>query len=73
MIKKCVQFSLTSFVTLKYDCVIKAIEMFYFLALINNSVTIIFSFLVLIISAVISSKTINILRFLPRLYSLIFL
>ena len=37
--KKCVVFNLTSFGSLKYDCVIKTIEMFSFLSLINNSVT----------------------------------
>ena len=37
--KKWVEFSLTSFGTLKYDCVIKTIEMFNFVPLINNSVT----------------------------------
>ena len=36
---KCVEFSLTSFGTLKSDCAMKTIEMFYFLPLINNSVT----------------------------------
>ena len=35
-----VEFSLTSFGTLKYVCVIKAIEMFNFLPLINNLVKI---------------------------------
>ena len=40
MVKKCVEFSLTSFGTLKYDCVIKTIEMFNFIYLINNSVSI---------------------------------
>ena len=40
MIKKWVEFSLTSFGTLKYVCVIKAIEMFNFLPLINNLVKI---------------------------------
>ena len=49
IIKKCVEFSLTSFGTLKYDCVIKTIGMFNFLPQINNSVTIGFSFLLLII------------------------
>ena len=57
--KKCVALSLTSLDTLKYDCVIKTIEMFNFLPLINNSVIIEVSFLLLIISAIISSKTIN--------------
>ena len=28
IVKKCVELSLTSFYTLKYNCVIKAIEMF---------------------------------------------
>ena len=73
MMKKWVEFRLTSFGTLKYDCVIKTIEMFNFLSLINNSVTTEFSFLLLIKSAIISSKTINILSFLPRFYSSIFL
>ena len=40
MIKKSVEFSLTSFGTLKYDCVIKTIEMINFISLINNSVSI---------------------------------
>ena len=61
--KKCVEFNLTSFGTLKYDCVIKTIEILTFQPLINNSVTTGFNLLLLIISAIISSKTINILRF----------
>ena len=61
IIKKCVVFSLTSFGTLKYDCVIKTRQIFNFLPLMNNYVTIEFSFLLLIISAIISSKTISIL------------
>ena len=61
--KKCVEFNLTSFGTLKYDCVIKTIEISSFLPLINNYVAIGFSLLLLIISAIISSKTINTLRF----------
>ena len=61
MIKKWVEFSLTSFGTLKYDRVIKAAtKIFNFLSLINNSVTIGLSSLLLIISAIKSSKTINI-------------
>ena len=40
MIKKWVEFRLISFGTLKYDCVIKTREMFNFLPLINNPVTI---------------------------------
>ena len=67
-----VELSLILVGTLKYDCVMKR-EMFHFLLLINNLVTIEFSFLFLIISAIISSIPINILRSLPSLYSLIFL
>ena len=63
IMKKWVVFSLTPFGTIKYDCIIKTIEMFNFLPLINSSVTIEFSFLLLIISPIISSKNINILRF----------
>ena len=73
MIKKCVVFSLTSFGTLKYDCVIKAIEILSSLLLINSSVTIWSSFSLLIISALILSKTTNTLYFSPRLHSSIFL
>ena len=51
-----------------YDCVIKARGIFIFLPVINNSVTTEFSFLLPIISAIISSKTINILRSLSVLY-----
>ena len=49
------------YLALKYDCVIKTRDIFIFLPLINNSVTIEFSFSLLIISAIISSKAINIL------------
>ena len=49
IMKKCVVFSLTSFGTLKYDCVIKAIEMLNFLPLINKSATIGVNLLTLII------------------------
>ena len=52
-IKKLVVFSLTSFRTLNYDWVIKIREIFIFLPLIKNSITIEFSFLFLIISAII--------------------
>ena len=72
MIKKSRIYS-TSFSNLKYDCVIKTIEIFTFLPLINNSVTTGLSFLLLIISAIISSKTINTLHLFPRFYSSIFL
>ena len=68
MINKWVEFTLTSFGTLKYDWVIKTRAIFNFLPLINNSVTIEFSFLLLIISAIISSKAINTLHILPMLY-----
>ena len=56
---KCVQFSLTFFDTLKYGCVIKTSGMFNFLSVINTSVTIELSFLLLIISPIISSKAIK--------------
>ena len=49
IMKECVVFSLTSFGTLKYDCVIKAIEMLNFLPLINKSATIGVNLLTLII------------------------
>ena len=45
--KKCVEFHRTSFGTLKYDCIIKTLEILSFLPLINNSVTIGFSLLLL--------------------------
>ena len=73
IMKKWVEFSLPSFGTLKYNWVIKTREMFNFLPLINIYVTTGFRFLLLIISAMISSKTINISLFLPILYSSIFL
>ena len=37
--QKCVQFSLTSFGALRYDCVIKSSEMFGFLPPVRSSVT----------------------------------
>ena len=40
MMKKWVEFSLTSFGTLKYEYVIKTIEMFNFLPLMNSALTI---------------------------------
>ena len=49
MIKKCVELSLTSCDTLKYDFIINAIKIFNFLPLINSSVTIQFNLLLLII------------------------
>ena len=57
--KRFVHFILTSFDTLKQNCMIKTVETFNFLHLINISVTISLTFLLLIISAIISSKTIN--------------
>ena len=56
-----VEFSLILFGTAKKDCVIKTREIFSFLPLINNSVTIGLTFILLSISAIISSKRINIL------------
>ena len=44
---KCVEFKLTSFGTLEYDCVIKTIKIFDFLPIINNSVTSGFSFFII--------------------------
>ena len=44
MMKKCVELNLTSFGTLKYDCVTKTIEILSFLPLINNSVTTILTY-----------------------------
>ena len=63
--KKWAELSRKFFGTLKYDYVIKTTEMFNFLTLINNSVTAGFTFLSIIISAFLLSRTINILRFLP--------
>ena len=61
LIKKCVVFSLTSVGTLKYHYIIKTIEMFDFQLLINSSVTIGCSFLMPIISAIISKTIIKLL------------
>ena len=47
MIKKLVEFSLTSFGILKNDCVKKTFEMFNFLTLIKNSVTTGLSFFII--------------------------
>ena len=66
------EFSQTYFESFKCDCVIKTIEIFNFLPLINNFVTVEFSFLLLIISAIISSKTINILFFILIVFINIF-
>ena len=67
--ERCVEFSLTCSGTLKYSYRTKTVGIFNFVSLINNSVTTGFIFFILIISAIISSKTTNTLRFLPRLYS----
>ena len=67
MMKKWLEFSLTSFGTLRYDYVIKTREMFSFLPVINNSIIIEFSVWLLMISAIIPSKTVNILRSLSSL------
>ena len=60
MIKKCVELSLTSFGTLKY-------EILSFLPLVKNSVITGLRFLLLMISAIMLSSTIDILRFFPGL------
>ena len=60
MIKYWVEFNLTFFGMKKWDCVR---EMFSFLPMINISVTIGLSFLLLTISTIISLKVINISRF----------
>ena len=52
---------------------IRTSEMFSFLPVVNNSITIIKSFLLISTLAIISSKAIYILRFLFGFYSLIFL
>ena len=64
IIKKCVVFSLTYFCTLKYGFIIKTTKMFNFLPLTSSSVTAGSSSLSLIIAAIISSKTVNILLIL---------
>ena len=61
------------FCTAKLDCVIKTREIFSFLFLKNNSVPIGLTFLLLSISAIIWSKTVNILRLLFGLYCSVFL
>ena len=70
IMKTWVEFSLTSLGNLKYNYVIKTnINV----PLINSSVVTGLNFFLLIISAITSSKTINILPFLPIIYSPIFL
>ena len=71
-IKWYVEFSLF-LQTAKYDYVTETREMFNFLPLINNSVTIELSFLLLTISAIVLSKRFSILLFKCRLYSSMFL
>ena len=71
--KKGAVFIPTSVGTLKYDCVIKTRGVFSFLLLINNSFTILLSFSLFCISAVISSKKIKVYRFFFGLYSSMFL
>ena len=69
----CVEFSVIIFDTAKWNCETKTREMFSFLPLINNSVTIELSFLVLSILTTTLSNTINVIRFLFGLYFPIFL
>ena len=73
MKKKCVVFTLTSFATWKYDCVVKTKEIFSFQPQRNNSVTTEWSFLLLIISAIISPNTFRTFLCFPGLYSSILL
>ena len=63
-----VEFSLVFLGWAKQDCVTKTGEIFSFLTLINNLVAIGLGFLLLSISTIISSKTINALPFLSGLY-----
>ena len=58
--------------TLEYDYMFRKNEMFNFPRLINNSVTTKLRFLLLSLSAIILSKTINIFRFLFGFYSSMF-
>ena len=68
--KKCVQFSLKSFGTAKYDCAMKTVDVFSFLLLTNSSITIWLRFLLFIIAAATSSKTINTLLFYVLLFNI---
>ena len=72
-IKYCAEFSLIFYGTAKVRLCNKTRETVNFLPLINNSVSIALSFLLLSISAIISSNTIKILHSLFRPYSSIFL
>ena len=60
MMKKCLLFSLISFDPWNYDWVMKTKKIFNFLSLINSSVTTEWRFLLLIVLAIISSNTINV-------------
>ena len=66
------ELSIIFFGTAKQDYIIKTTEMFGFLLLINNSVTIGLWFFLLSISGIISSNTVNDLRFSYGLYSSIY-
>ena len=57
MIKHCVDFSLSPFGTEKFDCVNKKSEFLIFLLLIGSAATTGLRFLLLIISAIVSSRT----------------
>ena len=69
--KKCVMYSFTSLYifTGNYGCVINIRKIFSFLPVINCSLT---TELLLIISAIISSNTINTFRFIPGFCSSLF-
>ena len=72
MMKNCVVFCLTYFGTCKYDWMLKTKVKFDSLLLINTSVTTRCSFSLLIISAIISSNTINtFLSFLESYHSIL--
>ena len=72
IIKKCVVFSGTSFVTLEYDHVIKTRDMFSFLHFLNKSISTELSFLSLFKSETIPSNKVNTLCFFLGFYSSIF-
>ena len=69
MIKQCVVFNLIFFGTLKYFYDKKIIEILSFLALKNNSVNTGLNFLLTLISAIVSSNTINTFLFFGGLSS----
>ena len=72
IIKKCVVFSVTSFVTLEYDHVIKIRDMFSFLHFLNKSITTQLRFLSLFKTETIPSNKTNTLPFFLGFYSSIF-